>query len=251
MRQVGDGIYRLGTVIHNFYVVAEGGKATVVDAGCSKELPKLEQGLALIGMKLDDVEAIILPHAHADHIGFAAEANDGGTEGQISEIEGPIATGDQEGHEMKVQQLPLWKLGTWRFLYRPHEGRRYEGTSRQVGRHLQRRRRPRLAGQSKGRVLPRPLDRPRIFLPAVKQDPAHRRCPRDPRSAQPPRRRSATQSGRVPHPRSGLPDVFHTDPAQYRASLETLSALDTELILPGHGSPYHGQIAEAAKTALG
>ena len=116
MRQVGDGIYRLGTVIHNFYVVAEGGKATVVDAGCSKELPKLEQGLALIGMKLDDVEAIILPHAHADHIGFAAEANDGGTEGQISEIEGPIATGDQEGHEMKVQQLPLWKLGTWRFL---------------------------------------------------------------------------------------------------------------------------------------
>ena len=51
MDQVGDGIYRLGTVIHNFYLIAEGGKATVVDAGCSKELPKLEQGLASIGMK--------------------------------------------------------------------------------------------------------------------------------------------------------------------------------------------------------
>ena len=42
MHQVGEGIYRLGTVIHNFYVIAEGGKATVVDAGCSKEFPKLE-----------------------------------------------------------------------------------------------------------------------------------------------------------------------------------------------------------------
>lgn len=60
----------------------------------SKELPKLEQGLATIGMKRDDVEAIILTHAHADHIGFAAEANAAGTEVRISEIEGPIATGD-------------------------------------------------------------------------------------------------------------------------------------------------------------
>ena len=46
----------------------------------------------------------------------SVEANAAGTEVRTSEIEGPIATGDQEGDEMKVQQLPLWKLGTWRFL---------------------------------------------------------------------------------------------------------------------------------------
>jgi glyoxylase-like metal-dependent hydrolase (beta-lactamase superfamily II) len=86
MDEVGNGIFRLGTDIHNFYVITEGGKATVVDAGCSKELPKLEQGLASIGMMLDDVEAIILTHAHTDHIGFAAEANASGTEARISEI---------------------------------------------------------------------------------------------------------------------------------------------------------------------
>jgi hypothetical protein len=33
-----DGIHRLGTSYHNFYVITEGGKATVVDAGCSKEV---------------------------------------------------------------------------------------------------------------------------------------------------------------------------------------------------------------------
>jgi glyoxylase-like metal-dependent hydrolase (beta-lactamase superfamily II) len=48
-----------------------------------------------------------------------------------------------------------------------------------------------------------------------------------------------------------MPCVFHTDPAQARASLDALSALDTELVLPGHGSPYHGQVAEAVKAALG
>ena len=47
-----------------------------------------------------------------------------------------------------------------------------------------------------------------------------------------------------------MPDLFNVDPAQARASLDVLSALDTELVLPGHGSPYHGQIAEAAKAAL-
>ena len=47
MYQVGDGIYRLGTAIHNFYVIAEGGKATVIDAGCSKELPKTRTGPCL------------------------------------------------------------------------------------------------------------------------------------------------------------------------------------------------------------
>ncbi|MFT6290607.1 MAG: glyoxylase-like metal-dependent hydrolase (beta-lactamase superfamily II) [Ilumatobacter sp.] len=89
---------------------------TVADEGCSKEFPKLEQGLASIGMKLDDVEAIILTHAHTDPISVAAEANATGTHVQVSEIEGPIATGDEIGHELKHSQWPLWKLGTWSFL---------------------------------------------------------------------------------------------------------------------------------------
>ncbi|NND04533.1 MAG: MBL fold metallo-hydrolase, partial [Acidimicrobiia bacterium] len=116
MQQVGEGIYRLGTDIHNFYLLTAGGKATVVDAGCSKELPKLEAALASLEMKRDDVEAIIMTHAHADHIGFAAEANNAGTEVRTSEVEGPIATGEQKVHAVKIPQLPLWKLGTWKFL---------------------------------------------------------------------------------------------------------------------------------------
>ena len=45
MDQVGDGIYRLGTAIHNFCVIAEGGKATVIDAGCPRSSPSSNRAL--------------------------------------------------------------------------------------------------------------------------------------------------------------------------------------------------------------
>jgi glyoxylase-like metal-dependent hydrolase (beta-lactamase superfamily II) len=239
MDEVGDGIYRLGTAIHNFYVVAEGGKATVIDAGCSKVLPKLVLGLAWIGMKRDDVEAIILTHAHTDHIGFAAEANAAGTEVRTSEIEGPIATGDQVGDELKIRQLPLWKLGTWKFL----------------------------TGLLKVGVM----NAPRVKSVVTFEDGDVLDLPGSPSVVYSPGHTIGHTAFYLPQTKTLLtgdalvtrdvlnhrdsapqlmPCVFHTDPAQARASLDLLSALDTELVLPGHGSPYHGQIADAAKAAL-
>ncbi len=240
MQQVGDGIYRLGTAIHNFYLIVEDAKATVVDAGCSKELPKLEEGLASIGMKLVDVEAIILTHPHADHIGFAAEANAAGTEVRTSEIEGPIATGDQVGHELKIRRLPLWKLGTWSFLV----GLLRVGVTNAPpvksvvtfgdGDILDLPGSPEVVdcpGHSIGHVS--------FYLPQSKTlftgDALVTRDVLNNHDAAP----------------QLMPDVFHTNPAQARASLDVLSALDTELVLPGHGPPYRGQVAEAAKAALG
>ncbi len=240
MEQVSESIYRLGTAIHNFYVIVEGGKATVVDAGCSRELSKLEQGLASVGMNLGDVEAIILTHAHPDHMGFAAEANAAGTEVSVSELEGPIATGDQVGDEMKIHKLPLWKPRTWSFLM----GLYKVGVTKA----------PRvetIVTFAPGDVLDLP------GRPEVVHSPGHtigHACFYL-RHSKTLFTGDAVVTRDVLNHRDAspqlMPCLFHTDTDQARASLDALAALDTELILPGHGSPYHGQVADAAKTALG
>jgi glyoxylase-like metal-dependent hydrolase (beta-lactamase superfamily II) len=64
-------IHRAGTELVNWYLLEQGGKVTIVDAGCSGYRPQLEPALREIGRSIDDVEAVVLTHAHIDHIGFA------------------------------------------------------------------------------------------------------------------------------------------------------------------------------------
>lgn len=66
----GAKIYRFDTGPFNWYVVREGGRLTVVDAGFPGHYAILRRGLAELGLDVRDVEAILLTHAHADHMGF-------------------------------------------------------------------------------------------------------------------------------------------------------------------------------------
>ena len=53
METIADGIIRLGSRLHNFYLLIEGGKATAIDVGCSGDLGTLVEGLAAEGLTLD------------------------------------------------------------------------------------------------------------------------------------------------------------------------------------------------------
>jgi glyoxylase-like metal-dependent hydrolase (beta-lactamase superfamily II) len=70
---VGDGIVRVGTDLVNFFLLEDGGRVTVVDAGLPSYRPMLDEGLATLGRTTADVEAVVLTHPHVDHIGFAGE----------------------------------------------------------------------------------------------------------------------------------------------------------------------------------
>jgi glyoxylase-like metal-dependent hydrolase (beta-lactamase superfamily II) len=69
-------IHRAGTHIVNWYLLEEGGKVTIVDAGCPAYRRQLEGALREIGRTIEDVEAIVLTHAHIDHVGFAQKLQD-------------------------------------------------------------------------------------------------------------------------------------------------------------------------------
>jgi glyoxylase-like metal-dependent hydrolase (beta-lactamase superfamily II) len=71
--RVADGVVRVGTDLVNWYLVEDAGKVTIVDAGAPKYRPQLERALAFLGRTTADVEALILTHGHADHIGFAEQ----------------------------------------------------------------------------------------------------------------------------------------------------------------------------------
>jgi glyoxylase-like metal-dependent hydrolase (beta-lactamase superfamily II) len=70
--EVAPGIHRIGTDSRiNAYLVEEAGQVTVVDAALPGFYRRLPGELAAMGRSIDDVRALILTHGHSDHVGFA------------------------------------------------------------------------------------------------------------------------------------------------------------------------------------
>lgn len=69
--EIAPGVRRLGTGLANVYLFEESGAVTIVDAGVPGYWRALPAELAAMGRSLEDVRAVVLTHAHTDHIGFA------------------------------------------------------------------------------------------------------------------------------------------------------------------------------------
>src|SRR5215212_10360563 len=71
---VVDGVHRIEDAYTNWYIIEDAGRLTIVDAGVPTSWSSLQDALRRLGRRADDIEAVVLTHAHFDHVGFAERA---------------------------------------------------------------------------------------------------------------------------------------------------------------------------------
>lgn len=239
MRSVADGVYRLGASLVNWFVVAQGDRLTVVDCGNPNQYQQLPDVLAAMGRSMGDVEAIVLTHAHGDHLGSAAriESESGGTVYVHGDDEA-LATGNAHRTAERHFVRDLGNSFAWKSLPFFLRG----GATKA----------PPVAEASTfvdGAVLDIPGS------PRVIHTPGHTGGSAclvlDDRGVILTGDALVTLS--IVSGETGpmiMPGSFNADSSTSLSSLDRLRAIDADLILPGHGEPWSGAISEAVDQAV-
>lgn len=69
LHTVADGVLRISRAHVNCYLIADGG-LTLIDAGLPGMWPQLLEALRIFGARPGDLDAIVLTHGHFDHVGL-------------------------------------------------------------------------------------------------------------------------------------------------------------------------------------
>jgi glyoxylase-like metal-dependent hydrolase (beta-lactamase superfamily II) len=231
--EIAPGIHRIGDQgIVNSYLVEESGEVTIVDAGLAGLYRDLPKELASMGRSIEDVRALVLTHGHSDHIGYAERLR---TERHVPvsvhEDDAALARGEVPNPAKGTGKTKLGPFGgfLWYSLLRGGLRTKHLGAVSTFG---------------DGATLDVP-GAPRVIL-----TPGH------------------TPGSAVLHLASLdallVGDAFATyavttgergpriapftaDAAQAVASLAQIEDVGASILLPGHGDPFTGSPAEAAK----
>jgi len=74
-RQTGEQLlFALYSVVTNWYLLEEDERLTIVDTGVPTSWESLHSALGQLGRRRDQIEAVVLTHAHFDHVSRARAA---------------------------------------------------------------------------------------------------------------------------------------------------------------------------------
>ncbi len=230
--KITDGIHRLGPGLVNVYLLEEAGGITIVDAGMPGDWSDLLAELAAMGRSLDDVRAVVLTHGHSDHIGFAERAR---TERHlpvsVHELDAALARGEVSSSSKDGGPVSLIPLLKFMLL-----GLRRGGLkSVHVGE---------VATYGDGVTLDVPGAPTVIHLPGhTPGSAALHVASRDALLIGDALATVSAVNGRT----GPMIAPYTAEPAQAIASLDRLDGIEAGWVLPGHGQPWTGGVAEAVR----
>ncbi len=238
MERVGDNVVRLGTWIVNWYLLADDEGVTVIDAAVPGYHDQLEPGLRELGRTTGDVSAVVLTHAHADHVGVAERLRtELGATVYVHEDDRQLATTGKAFGKNDGSMLPYLRHAmAWKLML--ELGRNGGLKPPKIGE---------VETFGDGAELPVP-GRPRVIATPGHTDghvslvsgetlfAGDALCTLNPLTG--------TRAPQL------MPSAFNRSTEQALASLERLTGTGATVALPGHGDPSHEPdvAAQAART---
>jgi glyoxylase-like metal-dependent hydrolase (beta-lactamase superfamily II) len=114
--QLAPGVHRLGDALVNCHLIEDGNRMTLVDAGFPGFRGQLEAYLRSRGSSLSAIDAVILTHAHSDHVGMAEGLRREGIPVFAPEGDAEMAR-TAKPHKREGSLAPaLLRAPTWRML---------------------------------------------------------------------------------------------------------------------------------------
>lgn len=224
----------------SWVLIRDGARITVVDTGYPGDRQRVLASLDRIGGTRAQVDAILLTHGHADHLGCVESLR------AADDI--PVYTHELEAPNVRGEHIEQVSVGTvLRMAWRPTvlawtmDVLRLEGT---------RPRRPQELLTFSGGALDVPGRPVAVHTPGHTSGHACFHLPDRGVLLVGDALMTEHALGQGTGPRL-LPDFFNVDSTRARASLESLRHLPADVVVPGHGSAFLGSPSLAVHKALG